>query len=197
MARCSICEKKLNLNEDKFQLDSNTSDSICGECFGRIPMLSEDLLQNEETFEQAKGEAADSFITSGCPMIGVKKVVDYLESKRNEYKIAYGLKNHLVTTGYQFDGYQIERYLGIVSGQSVLGTGFFTDLSSSFDDLLGTESPILIEKMELARENALQRMTTRSIQRGGNAIIGIDFDITILGGNMISITATGTSVVVK
>ena len=40
-------------------------------------------------------------------------------------------KPHMVTTGFQFEGYEIVSYLGIVAGEVVLGTGFLSEFTSS------------------------------------------------------------------
>ena len=35
------------------------------------------------------------------------------------------MKELMLTSGYNFDGYFIEKYLGICTGESALGTGIF------------------------------------------------------------------------
>ena len=40
--------------------------------------------------------------------------------------------HHMVTTGFQFEGYEIVSYLGVVAGEVVLVGGFLSEFTSSF-----------------------------------------------------------------
>ena len=50
------------------------------------------------------------------------------------------VKEHKLTTGFNFENKCISEYLGLVSGETVLGTGFISDFKASFSDLFGMES---------------------------------------------------------
>lgn len=104
---------------------------------------------------------------------------------------------HLLTSGYNFEGHKITSYNGIVSGEVVLGTGFLSELSASINDFFGTASENFGEKMKQAKEIATSKMIDYSIAKGGNAIIGVDFDYTTFGNNMIAVSANGTSVTIE
>lgn len=105
--------------------------------------------------------------------------------------------NHMLTSGYNFEGYKIVSYNGIVSGEVVLGTGFLSEFSASISDLFGSVSEEFSAKMVKAKEIATLKMTNLSASKGGNAIIGVDFDYTTFGNNMIAVSANGTSVVIE
>lgn len=47
------------------------------------------------------------------------------------------LANHKFTTGFNFEGYEIVEYLGLVSGEAVIGTGYLSDLKMSLGILFG------------------------------------------------------------
>ena len=51
--------------------------------------------------------------------------------------------------------------------------------------------------MEKAKEAALDKMIKNSVEAGGNAIIGVDFDYITFAYNMIGVVASGTSVVIE
>lgn len=104
---------------------------------------------------------------------------------------------HLLTSGFNFEGYRIVSYNGIVSGEVVMGTGFLSEFSASINDFLGSTSAEFSEKIVKAREMALSKMINASVAKGGNAIIGVDFDYTTFGNNMIAVSANGTSVVIE
>lgn len=101
---------------------------------------------------------------------------------------------HKLTTGYNFEGYFITNYNGLVSGEIVIGTGFLTDFKAGIADFLGTESKAYTVKLKDAKKAALYEMIMESIKSGGNAIIGITYEYVTFSGNMIGISVNGTSV---
>ena len=104
------------------------------------------------------------------------------------------VKEHKLTTGYNFENHRITKYNGIVSGEVVLGTGFLADFKASFSDLFGTESKSYSNKLKEAKRLAIYDMITESLTLKGNAIIGITYNYVTFTGNMIGISVTGTSV---
>lgn len=105
--------------------------------------------------------------------------------------------NHMLTSGYNFEGYKIVSYNGVVSGEVVLGTGFLSELSASINDFWGLASDEFASKMVKAKEISTSKMIDSSVLKGGNAIIGVDFDYTTFGNNMIAVSANGTSVKIE
>lgn len=106
-------------------------------------------------------------------------------------------ESQLLTTGYDFSGYKIIKYIGVISGEVVLGTGFLSEFSASFSDLFGAESSTFADKLETAKDAAIKKLTLKSAEKGGNAIIGIDFDYLTFASNMIGVVANGTSVMIE
>lgn len=109
---------------------------------------------------------------------------DYFESK----------KNFLITTGYNFEGYKIEKYLGVGSTSVVMGTGIISELSAGFNDIFGQESNTMATKIDSAKEKATLDLIEKCLKASGNAILGVDYDIMTLAGNMIVVSANGTFV---
>lgn len=107
------------------------------------------------------------------------------------------LKNHLLSTGFCFDGFRIEKYLGLVSGETVIGTGYFSDLSASISDLFGASVPEYSEKMKAAKRAAIADMIKDSVALGGNAIISISFEFMTFSRDIIGVSVNGTSVFAK
>lgn len=101
------------------------------------------------------------------------------------------------TTGYNFEGYIIEEYLGIVDGQAVLGTGVLSEIFANISDTFGTESNAFSKKMREAKKLAFDDMQKEALYKGANAIIGLDIDITTIGNNMIAVSANATAVKIK
>lgn len=102
-----------------------------------------------------------------------------------------------LTTGHFFDGYKITDYKGIISGETVIGTGILSEFLASGSDLFGVESNSFSEKMKVAKELSVEKLKIQSVLAGGNAVIGIDFDYITLSNNMIGVSANGTAVVIE
>ena len=103
----------------------------------------------------------------------------------------------LVTTGYNFEGYHIERYIDVISAGVVQGTGIFAEFSADVNDLFGLESQSFAGKVSVCREAAMKMLESKAISIGANALLGIDFDMSTLRNNMISIMVTGTAVYIS
>lgn len=59
-----------------------------------------------------------------------------LEEKIDKYEANKGEYEKFVTTSFQFDGYEIQNYLGLVSGEVVMGTGFLSEFTAGVSDFL-------------------------------------------------------------
>lgn len=125
------------------------------------------------------------------------KIRECKEQVCEQESIKYKIKSHMITTGYNFEKHEIVAYRGIISGQVVLGTGFLSEFTSSFSDFFGTEANHFSDKLEKAKNAAMERLIEKSVLVGGNAIIGVDFDYIMFGNNMIGVVANGTSVIVE
>jgi len=122
---------------------------------------------------------------------------NFMVEKEQKEKFNKSISNHKLTTGYNFDGYKIVKYISVISGNVVLGTGLFSEFFASIDDVLGTTSTPFENKMEKAKETAINKLVLKSATIGGNALIGVDFDFFTLNNNMIAVSANGTSVVIE
>lgn len=103
----------------------------------------------------------------------------------------------LQTTGYNFDGYRIVKYLKVVSSEVVLGTGLFSSIGSSVADFTGKRSGAYERKLEEGKESVIYNLEKETTSLGGNAIIGIDIDYTNFVGDVIGVVATGTAVIIE
>ncbi len=105
----------------------------------------------------------------------------------------------LVTTTPSLDGRRITRYLGIVTGEAIVGANIFRDLFASVRDIVGGRAGAYENVLASARETALAEMTAAAAKLGANAVVGVDLDYETLGsgGSMLMVTAAGTAVVVE
>ena len=120
------------------------------------------------------------------------------EQAAEKYRQALAKKSSfLSTTGYGFDGYHITQYLGIKSGEVVLGTGVFSEFSAGVSDFFGVASNTMSTKLTTAKNAALSKLIDACMHVGANAVIGVDIDIMTVGTNMIVACANGTAVYIE
>ena len=105
----------------------------------------------------------------------------------------------IVTTTHQIEGKKIGQYLGIVTGEAIMGAHMFKDLLASITDLVGGRSSTYEKELIQAKDIALDEMQERAQSLGANAIVGVDLDYEVLGQNnsMLMVSASGTAVRVE
>ena len=106
----------------------------------------------------------------------------------------------IVTTTIDIEGQEVVAYLGIVSGQTVVGLHFLKDMVIGFTDFFGGRSGIMERNFQTAQEDAVKQMTENSKKMGGNAVVGVSINFNPIEGGgkqMLMVTATGTSVVTR
>ncbi|MFS0826918.1 YbjQ family protein [Pseudomonas phoenicis] len=102
----------------------------------------------------------------------------------------------IVTTTPQIDGRPVAQYLGLVSAQSVQGVNFVRDFFARFRDVFGGRSQTLESALRTAREQATDELQRHAKQLGANAVVGVNFEISMPGaqGGMVVMFASGTAV---
>lgn len=102
----------------------------------------------------------------------------------------------LVTTTSSLEGKRIADYLGICSGESILGANIFRDLFAGVRDIVGGRSGAYENVLKDAKEMAMNDMIEQARARGANAVIGVDLDYEVLGkeGSMLMVAVSGTAV---
>lgn len=102
----------------------------------------------------------------------------------------------LVSTTALIEGRPVQDYLGLVTGEVIVGANLFRDIFASITDLVGGRSGKYEEVLGRARREAIQEMTSQAVQLGGNAVIGVDIDYEVLGsnGSMLMVSVSGTAV---
>ena len=99
------------------------------------------------------------------------------------------------TTTPSIEGRTISDYLGIVTGEAILGANIFKDLFAGIRDIVGGRSGAYEQELAKARVIALEEMTAVAASLGADAIVGIDLDYETVGqGSMLMVTASGTAV---
>lgn len=104
----------------------------------------------------------------------------------------------ILTTTPTIEGRPIKQYLGIVTGETIIGANAIKDFMASLTDFFGGRSTTYEQVLIEGKETALREIQDRAAQLGANAIVGIDLDYETVGANggMLMVTASGTAVLV-
>lgn len=105
----------------------------------------------------------------------------------------------IMTTTNGIDNKEIKKYLGIVTGEAILGANIFKDFFAGIRDIVGGRSAAYERELQQARQIAFREMEEKARRVGGNAIIGIDIDYETIGanGSMLMVSVCGTAVLVE
>lgn len=104
----------------------------------------------------------------------------------------------LLTTTPTVQGHEIKQYMGVVTGETIIGANFIKDICASFTDFFGGRSGTYENVLREAKDAALKEMSERAQQMGANAVVGIDLDYETIGaqGSMLMVTCSGTAVII-
>ena len=100
----------------------------------------------------------------------------------------------LMTTTAVVEGRPVTEYLGVVTGESILGANIGRDIGAMFRNVTGGRVTGYEKELRNARDIAMQELREAAEALGAEAIIGIDIDYETVGGQMLMVTASGTAV---
>ena len=103
----------------------------------------------------------------------------------------------LMTTTSLLEGRPVSRYIGVVTGEAIIGANVFRDMFAAVRDIVGGRSATYEKALAEARTVALTEMEKRAEALGANGVIGIDLDYEVLGqaNGMLMVSCSGTAVV--
>jgi len=102
----------------------------------------------------------------------------------------------IVTTTPSVDGRPVKDYLGVVTGEAIIGANIMKDIFAAVRDVVGGRSEAYEDALRTARGEALREMVREAESRGASAVVGMDLDYEVLGAKngMLMVTACGTAV---
>ena len=105
----------------------------------------------------------------------------------------------LITTTSTLQDIKVVKYLGVVSGETIIGANIFKDFFAGIRDIVGGRAGTYERVLREAKEQAMAEMEQAAAQMGANAIIGVDLDFETVGdsGSMLMVTAAGTAGVIE
>ncbi|WP_059043098.1 YbjQ family protein [Paenibacillus rubinfantis] len=102
----------------------------------------------------------------------------------------------IMTTTTTIEGSPVRQYIGIVTGEVIMGANVVRDFLASITDIVGGRSGAYENKLQEARDTAFAEMNEKASRLGANAIIGVDIDYEVIREGMLMVSVSGTAVVV-
>ena len=101
-----------------------------------------------------------------------------------------------MTTTPIIEGKPASEYLGIVSGETIIGTNIIKDFFAGVRDIIGSRSSSYESVLREAKESSLKEIEEKAIALGANAVVGVDLDYETMGpkGGMLMVPSSGTGV---
>ena len=102
----------------------------------------------------------------------------------------------ILSTTNNIDGNTVKNYLGIVTGETIIGANIVKDVFASIRDIVGGRSGSYEKVLREAKDTALKEMTENAKRLNADAILGVDLDYETVGnrGGMLMVTASGTAI---
>ena len=102
----------------------------------------------------------------------------------------------IVTTTPTVEGRPVQDYLGVVTGEAIVGANLFRDMFASIRDIVGGRAGSYERVLKDARQQAIAELQEEATRLGANAVVGVDLDYEVIGdtGSMLMVSASGTAV---
>lgn len=102
----------------------------------------------------------------------------------------------ILSTTPTLEGRTITSYIGIATGEVIVGANIFRDLFAGIRDIVGGRAGSYESALRDARHQALDELAAEARELGADAVVAIDLDYEVLGqnGSMLMVSATGTAV---
>ncbi len=103
----------------------------------------------------------------------------------------------IVTTTDGVEGRKVTGYLGVVTGEAIMGTNVFRDMFAGIRDFVGGRSSAYEKEVKKAKDLAIDQMIEEAEAVGADAVVGVDIDYEVIGGDkktLLMAIANGTAV---
>ncbi len=107
------------------------------------------------------------------------------------------IENSMTTTAFELPGYRITKNIGMSRGIVVRSRSIIGTIGGGLQTLVGGNITLFTSLCERARLEAFELMSKHAGDMGANAVIGVRYDATGVGGGVTEVLAYGTAVVVE
>jgi len=103
-----------------------------------------------------------------------------------------------VTTTFTIEGYKITAYKGVVRGIIVRSPTIKQGIIGGLKNIIGGQIGAYSEMCEQTRQHAYDLMIEHALKLGANAVVGLRYDATEVGGiSATEVLCYGTAVVIE
>jgi uncharacterized protein YbjQ (UPF0145 family) len=102
----------------------------------------------------------------------------------------------IISTTPTLEGRPIRDYLGIVTGEVIVGANIFKDIFAGIRDIVGGRAGAYESTLRDARHEAFAELRAEAQRLGADAVVGVDIDYEVVGqgGSMLMVSVSGTAV---
>ena len=102
----------------------------------------------------------------------------------------------IISTTPTLEGRPIRDYLGIVTGEVIVGANIFKDLFANIRDIVGGRAGAYESTLRDARRQAFAELEAEALRLGADAVVAVDIDYEVVGqgGSMLMVSVSGTAV---
>ncbi len=102
-----------------------------------------------------------------------------------------------ITTTDGLDGREVTEYLGVVSGEAVVGANAISDIAAGIRDVVGGRSGSYEKKITAGRDAAVDDVRSEAADLGADAVVGATFDYEEMAEGMLWVNLSGTAVTTR
>jgi uncharacterized protein YbjQ (UPF0145 family) len=139
----------------------------------------------------------DFLCCCSCPALFVFGILYAVFTKPKPEEIPTPSKPIMVTTSPQIAGKKVVRTIGLVRGNTIRARHLGRDIMAGLRNLVGGEVTEYGKLLAESREQALDRMLAQADELGANAVIGLQFQTSVVMEGAAEMMAFGTAVVVE
>ena len=176
------------MESDEFDSDTRKAKQEVGEYLESIGAE-----KNEGTFVAVLG----LLCCFSCPALLVFGILYAVYTKPTPEEIPTPSKPIMVTTSPQIAGKKVVRSIGLVRGNTIRARHLGRDIMAGLRNLVGGEVTEYGKLLAESREQALDRMLVQADELGANAVIGLQFQTSVVMEGAAEMMAFGTAVVVQ
>lgn len=107
------------------------------------------------------------------------------------------MERKFITTSFDFQGYKINEYRGVVRGITVRSRSIVGNIGAGFQSLVGGNITLYTKLCERARNEAFDNMMQHAEEIGANAVIGMRYDANEVASGITEVICYGTAVIIE
>ena len=147
--------------------------------------------------EKNEGDWFGLLCCFSCPALFFFGILYAAFTKPKPEEIPTPSKPIMVTTSPQIAGKKVVKTIGLVRGNTIRARHLGRDIMAGLRNLVGGEVTEYGKLLAESREQALDRMLAQADELGANAVIGLQFQTSVVMEGAAEMMAFGTAVVVE